>query len=56
MNQDRGTAELAPVTATLAGQPTAAGPAKAAAAAPAAGGKPDASEILRRIKERQNNG
>jgi hypothetical protein len=28
----------------------------AAAPAPAAGGKPDASEILRRIKERQNNG
>lgn len=28
----------------------------AAAAAPAAGAKPDASEILRRIKERQNNG
>lgn len=28
----------------------------AAPAAPAAGGKPDASEILRRIKERQNNG
>lgn len=30
--------------------------APAAAPAPAAGGKPDASEILRRIKERQNNG
>src|ERR1700744_4647768 len=49
MNQDRGTAELAPVTATLAGQPAAAGP--AAATGPAAGpaarrGTPRAGSVL----------
>ena len=36
MNQDRGTAELAPVTATLAGQPSAAATATATATAAAA--------------------
>src|ERR1700744_5505834 len=44
MNQDRGTAELAPVTATLAGQPAAAGP--AAATGPTAG--PAAVAAVRR--------
>src|ERR1700743_230152 len=44
MNQDRGTAELAPLTATLAAQPAAAGP--AAATGPTAG--PAAAAAVRR--------